>query len=71
MGLREFERISVGGTLSILRAGFAIHPNTERNARPHKNQRKKEGRLNQARELKVYRFVCQIVMQPGLCWRQD
>ena len=42
LGLREFERINVGGTLSILRTGFAIHPNTERNARPHKNQRKKE-----------------------------
>src|SRR2546421_2380 len=58
LGLREFERISVGGTLSILRAGFAVHPDTERNAGPHKNQRKKEGRLNQARELEVCRFVC-------------
>jgi hypothetical protein len=28
-----------------------IHPNTERNACPHKDQRKKDGRLNQAREL--------------------
>src|SRR5258707_183534 len=57
LGLREFERISVGGTLSILRTGFAIYPDTERNARPYKNQRKKECRLNQARELEVCRFV--------------
>ena len=57
LGLREFERIGVGGTLSMLRTGFAIHPNTERNARPYKNQRKKECRLNQARELEVCRFA--------------
>ena len=42
LGLREFERINIGGTLAILRAGFAIHPDTERNARPHKDQRKKD-----------------------------
>ena len=57
LGLREFERISVGGTLSTLRTGFAIDPNTEHNARAYKNQRKKECRLNQAPELKVCRFV--------------
>ena len=51
LGLREFERIDVGGTLSILHASFAIHPDAERNARPHKDQRKKKRRLNQARKL--------------------
>ena len=57
LGLRELERINVGRTLSILRTGFAIHPDTKRNARPYKDQRKKECRLNQARELEVCRFV--------------
>src|SRR5438477_1911816 len=33
LGLRQFERISVGGTLSILHAGFAIHPDAQSEAR--------------------------------------
>src|SRR5258707_10128784 len=44
LGLREFERIGVGGTLSILRTGFSIHPKTQRNPRRYKKQRKKKCR---------------------------
>src|SRR5262249_5055496 len=51
--LREFERISVGRTLSILRASVAIHPATDSDANAYQDQRKKERWLNQAGELEV------------------
>src|SRR5262249_57879621 len=65
LGLREFERISVGGTLSVLHASFTIYPDTERNARAHKNQGKKKHRLNQERELKIVRAARLIITQPS------
>jgi hypothetical protein len=58
LGLRKFERIDVGGTLSILHASFAIHPAAQSEAHAHENQRKKKRRLNQAHKLNACSATC-------------
>src|SRR5207248_9530957 len=65
LGLRQFERISVGGTLSILHAGVAIHPDAQSEARAHQNERKKKLGWNQAPKLNRGGSASELILEPA------
>src|SRR5439155_11745701 len=62
--LRIFERINFRGSISIPSTSFSIKPNTQRHTSADKYEGNEKHRLNQARELEVNGFACEITMQP-------